>query len=473
MSYKELIGFYKKYGVLEYVSDLLEWDLNVMMPKSSAWARIEEFKVLTAVRHSLLISEKMGELLEASEDLNEEQEAVIKEINWEYERAKKVPVQLASQLEEVRSQTTILWQEAKEKNDFSIVEKKLEEYINLQKKYAHAIDPSKDPYEVLLEEKESGIPLKDVEQYFSEIKKGVLDILAAAKNKQKIDLGTVDKKKQQIFLKKFLEELTFDFDEGRMDESVHPFSVWKGRITVRYDHGWYDTLTAAMHEAGHAFYELGLPKEHFGTPLGMFRSISVHESQSIFWEKMIGHNQEFWDYFFNKLKNAYGLTISKSELLAHMRSVNKSVFRLKSDSLTYPLHIILRFEMERDLINGNIAISDAPKIWNEKVKESIGIEPSNDAEGILQDMHWYGLNLGYFPTYTLGTMMAAQLFAAFKREVGMKTLQEGNFQSVKNWLGEKIYKHGKRYSTKELIRLATGKELGTEDYLALLKERYL
>jgi carboxypeptidase Taq len=280
--------------------------------------------------------------------------------------------------------------------------------------------------------------------------------------------------KQSDFNTFIAKAIGYDFSKGRLDVSAHPFTSCYGRITTRYNDGWWPAISGTIHEAGHGMYEHNLPLKYFGIPLGQYCSMSIHESQSRLWENNVGKSKNFWKYFLPKLTESYDLDVDLDDFYKIINQVEPTLIRVDADELTYSLHIILRFEIELGLIEGNINFEKLPEVWNEKFRAYFDIVPPNDSLGVLQDIHWSWGNIGYFPTYTLGSMIAAQLFAAAEKDIPSlaTNLGEGKFDELRSWLNEKIWSHGKRYLTKEIIRNATGKNPDPDDYLNYLGKKY-
>jgi carboxypeptidase Taq len=371
------------------------------------------------------------------------------------------------------------WEQAKKNDTFSIWAPYLKKTIALHRQKAQAIDMTRNPYEVLFSEYEHGLSLQEMQQFLTEMRDALVPLLKRVKEKKKIDDTPLLKKlsddEQLVIAKKTMELVGYDFNKGRMDTSTHPFSAAFGRITTRFDKKWTEVLSCAMHEFGHAMYEHNLPIEHFGTPLGQAVSLGIHESQSRLWENHIGVSEEFWDFLLPHLQkevNHFDGLDAHSVFLAVNR-VDPGPIRVMADELTYTLHIIIRFELEQALIEGTIDADDLPEAWRKRYEDYLGITPSTDAQGCMQDVHWTE-SFGYFPTYSLGNMIAAQLYEAILRDIpDLKTqIRNGNFLQLHTWLIENVHKHGRKYSTKELVKHATGKELSTQAYITYLTEKF-
>jgi len=481
--YESFLGLVKKTYTLSGLADLIEWDMKVMMSPGELPVRIQQLSVAQALKQEILASDKLGSLLnrlKTMEDLSSDQIVNVREVDREYTRLKNVPEELVHKLTELSSKAEIDWEKARENNDFGAISPSLKQIVELSKQKANLMDSKKNPYEVLLGDYDDVFTVADIEAHFTKIKENIVPLLKKIKKSTQIERSfleaDVNEGVQYDFCKKIAETIGYDFDRGRLDKSTHPFTA-EYRITTRFTEGMMEAITATMHEAGHGMYEQGLPMEHYGTPLGMYRSLSLHESQSRLWENHVGLSKEFWNYFFPQLQESYVPVLNNVEIDIFYKAINKvepNFIRTLSDEITYSLHIMLRTELEQALIEGSLSVGDLPQKWNEKMQEYLGITPPTDTEGVLQDPHWYGGLIGYFPTYTLGSMMSAQQFNAVKREHPdlMQQFENGEFGTLKSWLNENIHKHGRRYSTKEIIERATGKPPGPEDFVKYLEEKY-
>ncbi len=477
--YETLLEIYKKSAILESISEVLEWDHEVMMPEGALPIRARQSSTLAALGHDILTCDEMRDLLVALEkgNFNSDQVANIREIKRSSERAKNVPNELVQELEDTRIKGVEAWKDARKKSDYTLFSSHLGKVFELSRKVAEYIDPNTHPYEVLLEEYEQDISIEEIRNHLNKIKEHLVPLIAKIKD-QEIDdsllLKDVALEKQSKFNNYIAKAIGYDFSKGRLDVSAHPFTACYGRITTRYNAGWWSAISGTIHEAGHGMYEHNLPIESFGTPLGQYCSMSVHESQSRMWENNVGKSKYFWKKFFPELRKSYDLDIELDDFYKIINKVEPSFIRTEADELTYSLHIILRFEIELGLMEEKISVKNLPEVWNEKFREYFGIVPPDDSLGVLQDIHWSCGNIGYFPTYTLGSMIAAQLFAAAEKDIPNLAINigEGRFDELISWLNKKIWSNGKRYLTKELIRNATGKDPGPDDYLDYLKNKY-
>lgn len=475
--YEELVSLIKDVGVLAGIRETLSWDQETMMPKGMALRRALESSVMAKITHEKHVDPRIGELLEQIEEstLNEEEQAQVREIRFHYERTIKVPSRIEEELAQKTSEASEVWAQAKKNNNFASFAPILKEIINLQKELAHAIDPTRPVYEVLYEDYEPGLSIAQTQELFDQVKSFVVPFLKRIVQKplpQAVEVD-VSKEVQKSFCHEIAEYIGYDFNRGRLDESNHPFTATT-RITTSFTHDWIFAIEATIHEAGHGMYEQGLPEKHYGTPLGTYASIAVHESQSRFWENHVGRSEAFWKSVLPKLNEAYDQNLDVGVFYAFLNTVKPSFIRVQADELTYPLHIIVRFELEQAIFKGELEVDDLPKAWNEKMQELLGITPEKDSLGVLQDVHWCWGSFAYFPTYSIGTMMAAQLNASMRKDIQDMDakIEKGDFVEIHTWLKEKIHAHGQRYRIHDLVKIATGKQLSANDYLAYLKEKF-
>ncbi len=473
-AYDDLLDLVKEQGVLGSVQGLLSWDQEVMMPAGQGQRRAEQRSAVAGLVHDLARRDEIGELLEEIEleELTQEEQAQVREIRWSYDRATSVSKELVRETERATSEAQEVWKEARADDDFERFAPHLERVTELKREYADQIDSDRDPYAVLFDDYERDISLETVERILSSIKKGISSLITTTEYEESILEFEPDRVQRDV-VRDIVESLGYDFDKGRLDTATHPFTAAGGRITTRYEN-WLEAITAAVHEAGHGMYEHGLPEEHFGTPLGDARSLTVHESQSRLFENHIGRSRAFWQQWLPRIQDEYGLEVDLEDLLRVVQRVEPGPIRVTADEVTYTIHIIVRFELERALVRDEIAVEELPAVWNEKMQEYLGVEPESDAEGVLQDVHWSMGNIGYFPTYTLGSVLAAQLFAAARDDIDdlQSRLRAGEYEPLRAWLHEHLWRHGKRYRTDELIEHATGKPLSADDYLDHLERRY-
>ncbi|MFB6227246.1 MAG: carboxypeptidase M32, partial [Halobacteriales archaeon] len=476
-AYANLLDQYERIASLQSASGVLSWDQQVTMPEGGTPARSKQQSTLSGLTHELLTDEEMGELLTELEnaELPGEQTATVREIRREHRRADRVPQDLIEEISRASSEALPIWEEAKSEDDFGTFAPKLEELLELKREYAEQIDPDRDPYEVLFEDYEPYVGIDTAERILERLRDELVPLIDDLNNADP-DLadpfeGTYAEDAQEAVSRDILDTLGYDWDRGRLDTSSHPFTSgnqFDCRITTRFNESDpLDALTATIHEFGHAQYTLGLLQEAFGTPLGQDRDLMVHESQSRFFENHVGRTEAFWEWALPTVREHFeGLDDASARDVyeAANQIYPENLIRVEADELTYHMHIILRFEIERDLIRGDLDVSEVPGVWNEKMEEYLGVRPDTDAEGCLQDIHWSHGAFGYFPTYSLGSVLAAQLDHHVRQDLDVDALvREGEFDPLREWMGERIHQHGCRYTTPDLIEEATG-EAFTADY---------
>ncbi|MFC5278587.1 carboxypeptidase M32 [Halorubrum rubrum] len=487
-AYDALLERAKRWNAVGSAAGVLGWDQQVMMPEGGTPARSKQLSALSSVRHDMLTDDETAALLAelADADLTDEESAVVREIRREHERADAVPVELVERISEASSEALAAWEEARAEDDFEAFAPHLERQVELKREYADHVDPDRDPYEVLFEEYEPCLSIERAEGILEELREALvpmIDAIRASDRDLAVDTfrGTFPTDDQEALARDALELVGYDFERGRLDVSSHPFTSgnqFDCRVTTRFDAS--DPLAAVgstIHEFGHAQYNLGLPQEHWGTPLGESRDLSVHESQSRLWENHVGRSRAFWELFLPTFEERFPETADATVEDAY-EAVNQvyedNLIRVEADELTYHLHIVVRFEIERDLVRGDLAVEDVPETWNDKYEQYLGIRPETDAEGCLQDIHWSHGNFGYFPTYSLGSVMAAQLYAAAESEIDdlEGSIADGDFDRLHGWLGENVHRHGSRYETNELVRRATGEDFSADAFLAYVEGKY-
>ena len=487
-AYTALLDEIKRYNAVESATEVLSWDQQVMMPEGGTPARSTQLSTLSSISHELLVDEDIGRYLEELDDasLTPEQQAVVREIRREYVRAARVPRDLIEEISTATTEALGAWESAREHDAFEEFAPHLERLVELKRQYAEHIDPDTDPYAVLFAEYEPCLSLSKTADILDELQETLVPLIEdirAADADLATDAfeGTFDTDSQESFSREVLTTLGYDFDRGRLDTSTHPFTSgnqFDARITTRFDESDpLGAITSTIHEFGHAYYTLGLPDDAFGTPLGSHRDLSVHESQSRLWENHVGRSAAFWELLLPKLQEAFPQTseLSAREAYEAANQVHdENLIRVEADELTYHLHIIVRFRIERELIGGDLAVDDVPDRWNRLYEEYLGITPPSDALGCLQDIHWSHGNFGYFPTYSLGSVMAAQLSAAADRELDDLDgdIRAGDFDALGEWLRANIHQHGRRYETDALVEHATGEPLSADAFTEYVTEKY-
>ncbi|WP_135820489.1 carboxypeptidase M32 [Halostella litorea] len=487
-TYEQFLAKVKRINNVGNASSVLQWDQEVMMPEGGTPARSQQLSTLSALHHELLTDDEMAEYLDelADADLTDEQAAVVREVRREYERAARVPTDLVEEISETTSEALPKWEQAKEEDDFSVFAPVLEDLIELKREYAEHIDPDADPYAVLFADYEPYLDLETAEETLKRLREELVPLIDDIRESD-ADLafdafdGEFDVDTQEELARDVLDTLGYDWDRGRLDTAPHPFSTgtqFDARVTTRFDaEDPLGALTSTVHEFGHASYTLGLPDEHYGTPLGESRDLSVHESQSRLWENHVGRSAAFWERFLPTMKERFPQIddVTPAEAYEAANEVYEdNLIRVEADELTYHMHIVVRFEIERELIEGDLDVEDVPEAWNDKYEEYLGVRPDTDAEGCLQDIHWSHGSFGYFPTYSLGSVLAAQLYAHAEDDIDdlAGKVREGEFEPLHDWLTENVHRHGARYTTPDLVEEATGEAFTADYFLDYATEKY-
>jgi carboxypeptidase Taq len=501
-TYEQFLAKVQRITNIGNARGVLNWDQEVMMPEDGTPARSQQLSALSAVSHELLTDDEMGEYLDELEDadLTEEQTAVVREVRRKYKRATKVPTELVEEISRTTSEALPKWEQAKEEDDFSVFAPVLEDLVELKREYAEHIDPDADPYSVLFAEYEPYLDLETAEETLARLREELVPLIDDVRESD-ADLafdafsvsasegsedgttsgGEFDVETQEELARDVLDTLGYDWDRGRLDTAPHPFSTgtqFDARVTTRFDEeDPLGALTSTVHEFGHATYTLGLPDDHYGTPLGESRDLSVHESQSRLWENHVGRSEAFWERFLPVMKERFPEIddVTPAEAYEAANEVYEdNLIRVEADELTYHMHIVVRFEIERELIEGDLDVADVPEAWNDKYEEYLGIRPETDAEGCLQDIHWSHGSFGYFPTYSLGSVLAAQLYANAEDDIDELegTIREGEFEPLHEWLTENVHRHGAKYTTPDLIEEATGEAFTADYFLDYVAEKY-
>ncbi len=492
-AYAELVRRSKELGVLNSCAGVLGWDQQTYMPTKGAGLRGEQMAFLAGLAHGKATDPKVGELLAAVEGselvTNPESDAAanVRELRRGYDRSTKLPAALVEELARVTTAAQQAWQQARTANDFPAFRPHLEKVVALKRQEAQAVGYTDHPYNALLDEYEPGATVAEVREVFAGLTRDLVPLIKAiGESGKKPDRGVLERdypvERQKVFAEAAAAAFGFDFAAGRLDTTAHPFCSGIGpgdcRITTRYNPKFFsEAFFGVLHETGHALYEQNLPAEHFGTPLGWACSLGIHESQSRLWENQVGRGRPFWGHFFPRLRQTFPTALAGVEFERFYFTINEvkpSLIRVEADEATYNLHVALRFELELGLVSGDLAVADLPGAWNESVKALLGLDVPDDTRGCLQDIHWAFGGIGYFPTYTLGNLYAAQFMAAARRDLdGLDDdFRRGEFGRLKSWLGENIHRHGQRYRAGELCRRATGAPLSAKPFVEYLNDKF-
>ncbi|WP_049971721.1 carboxypeptidase M32 [Haladaptatus cibarius] len=486
-TYDELETRIKRIANIGNATGILYWDQQTKMPEEGTPARAKQLSALQSITHELLTEERTGELLDEleSEELDDEQSAVVREIRRQYDRAIDVPSDLVTEIAETSSEAQPAWQEAKAEDEFETFEPYLDRLRELQIERAEHIDANKDPYEVMFEDGEPYLQLSTVERIFDELRDGLVPLIEdiqenGADIADDAFSGRYDTDTQEEVARAALDTLDYDWNRGRLDTAPHPFmsgTQFDARVTTRYnENDPIGSLTATIHEFGHASYQLGLRDDEYGTPLGDSRSSGIHESQSRFWENHVGRTKAFWELFLPTFKDHFPQAddVTVAEAYEAVNQVfTDNMIRVEADELTYHMHIILRSEIEQEFVGGELDVEEIPARWNELMDDYLGVVPETDSEGCLQDIHWTS-RFGGFQNYTVGSVFAAQLWATIEEEIDdpMERIREGDFAPIRDWLTENIHQQGQTYTTDDLIEEATGEPLTADYFLEYVEEKY-
>ncbi|GAA0211790.1 carboxypeptidase M32 [Halobaculum roseum] len=485
-AYRDLMDRYARISHLESGSGVLYWDQQVTMPTGGTAARGKQLAALSATTHEKLTGEGIADALDAAEDagLDGDRTANVREIRRRHERNRSVPEELVEELTEQQSASQQVWKEAKADDDFDRFAPTLETLRDLHVERAEAIDPDRPAYEVMYEDGEPYLPLERLEEVFEELKAGLVPLIEEIEAAD-VDLaspfvaaGPYDDATQRDLSESVLDLLNYPDDRGRLDVSAHPFTSgnqFDARITTRFKpEDPMDAFTATVHEFGHASYELGLPDGRFGEPLGASLSSGVHESQSRFWENHVARTEPFWEGFVDEANDHLGTDATAREAYEAVNQIYpENLIRVEADELTYHLHIILRCEIDRAFVEGDVSVEEIPAVWNEKMDDYLGVVPDTDADGCLQDIHWSS-RFAAFQGYTIGSVLAAQLDHAMREDLGDvdALIREGDLQPLWEWMTEHVHRHGRRYPTDELVEVATGEPLTAEYFLDYVEEKF-
>jgi carboxypeptidase Taq len=481
--------YLKNIEYLQSISALAHWDTRVNIPKKGIPHRGEVLGYLSGEIYKLQTSDIIKEFIDyfaLIDNLDDVTKAMVEKVKKEYNQTKKIPEERYREYVIAVSNSEAAWEDGKHKSDFSLFQPHLEKIVQFNKEFIEYWGYEKNKYDTLLDFYEPGITVDRLDIVFGELREAIVSLLKKVQNSSvnpKSEIFTVNfpKQAQEEFGIFVLKQIGFDFDGGRLDESVHPFTINFNnkdvRITTRYhEDDFRSALFGTIHEGGHAMYEQDIPDELSGTLLNAGVSMGVHESQSRYYENILGRSKEFWMYFYPEAQKRFKQFegVSFEEFYKAINDVRTSLIRIEADELTYSLHIIIRYEIEKALINGEIEVKDLPTVWNAKYKEYLGVEPEKDSEGVLQDVHWSGGMLGYFPSYALGNLYGAQFLSKMIKDLPnyYSDVEAGKFEFIKSWLKENIHKYGSIYKPSELIKRVTGEDLTARYFIDYLNKKY-
>lgn len=488
---QEFHEYVKKMAAYNEALSLIFWDMRTGAPKKGIEQRSEVVGMLSSEVFKMSTSEKMAYFIDTlsneKDQLSDITVKQLEECKKEYDRNKKIPEDEYKEYVVLLSKSESKWEEAKAASDFSLFQPYLEEVVKYNRKFLEYWGYEGNPYNVLLDLYEPGMTVDVLDQVFGQLRERIVPLVKKimdSGNKPETDFlfHHFPKSKQREFSIELLKELGYDFEAGRLDETVHPFEITLNigdvRITTKYDEKDFRTAVfGTIHECGHAIYEQNISPKLTGTLLASGTSMGIHESQSLFFENFIGRNYSFWKKHYELLKKYAPEQFSHVSLDDFYRAINESkpsLIRIEADELTYPLHIMVRYEIEKALFNGELEVKDLPEVWNKKYEEYLGVVPKHNGEGVLQDVHWSGGSFGYFPSYALGYMYAAQFKHSMLKDLPNfdSLLEEGDITPIKKWLNEKIHQHGKMKKPLELLHEITGEGLNAQYLIDYLEEKY-
>jgi carboxypeptidase Taq len=490
---EELYKIVKQASLLSSCAGVLEWDERTYMPVKGAAHRGDQKALLSGMVHEQFTAPKVGELLAAVEsaglarDQSSTDAVNIRELRRLYDKNVRIPKSLVEELARVTTLAENAWMEARKKGDSKEFLPWLAKVVELKRQQAKAVGYKNEPYDALLDDFEPGETAQNIKKVFEGLKPPLVKLVGAiAGSSRKPNVSILEREydisKQEIIGKMAATAIGFDMDAGRLDITTHPFCTGLGpgdtRITTRYSPRHFgQAFFGIMHETGHALYDQGLDRQHYGLPMGDSVSLGIHESQSRMWENLVGRSKPFWQYFYPWVQKLFWESLGDvtfDDFYFAINDVRPSFIRVEADEVTYNLHILLRFEIEHAIFSGDLKSDDVPGAWNEKFRNYFGMTPPDDAAGCLQDVHWSAGLIGYFPTYTLGNLYASQFFAKAKRDLGdlEEQLSQGQFAGLLGWLRENIHCHGQRYRAEELVKRVTGQPLNHDYLISHLKEKY-
>lgn len=487
---KEFLEYVKKMEAYNEALGLIYWDLRTGAPKQGVEQRSEVIGMLSTDVFKMSTSEEMAtyiaELTGNESILSEITLKTLLECKKEYDLNKKIPAEEYKEYVILQSKAESVWEEAKAKSDFDMFRPYLEKLVAMTKRFIQYWGYKGNKYNTLLDMYEPGVTVEVLDKVFGQLREKIVPLVhKISESKHKLETDFLfehfPKEKQRDFSLKILKQMGYNFNAGRLDETVHPFATGLNpgdvRVTTKYDENDFRTAVfGTIHEGGHALYEQNISPDLIGTPLCSGTSMGIHESQSLFYENFVGRHYSFWKKNYDLLKE-HSTQFGEVSLDDFYKAINESkpsLIRIEADELTYPLHIIIRYEIEKGLFNDEIEVKDLPEIWNKKYEQYLGIKPENDGQGVLQDVHWSGGSFGYFPSYALGYMYAAQLKNAMLQDIPNydQLLEEGNLLPIKEWFTDRIHKYGKMKKPLDILKEVTGEELNANHLIDYLYEKY-
>ncbi len=483
----------KETALLRSASELLQWDERTKLPAAAGAFRAEQITYLSGLIHARQTDPKIGEWLgeladsPLAQDPHSDPGTTIRQLRREYEKLIKMPQALVEELTRAAVLGQQAWAQARESDDFASFQPLLQRIVELKREQAEAVGYSESPYDALLDDFEPDATTAQVAKVLEALRVDLVPLVGEIADSGRTPRTEVLRRHYPRAAQEELglaaaAELGFDLTRGRLDVTSHPFCTSLGpndcRITTRYDERYFPSaFFSILHEAGHGMYDQGLRREQFGLPPGTYVSLGVHESQSRLWENCVGRSKAFWQYFYAQAQQQFPESLGDVELDEFWFAINDvrpSLIRVEADECTYNLHIIIRFELEQALISGDLSVSELPVAWNDKYKQYLGIEPPNDADGVLQDIHWSAALIGYFPTYSLGNLYSAQLYDRANRDIGPlpDQFRQGDFRPLLEWLNLHIHQPGQCFSAAGLIERVAGETVDHQPLVRYLRQKY-
>jgi carboxypeptidase Taq len=487
-TYSDFLSIVKELGALDQIGGLLTWDEETYIPPGAVPDRAIQKAALTGIVHERLTSPKMGRLLRELRKrpaLTPDQRVIVREMDRKHRRATSIPKALLQEISRTESLALQAWVKARKEKDYKGFEPLLKKMLGLKAKVAECVGYEDRPYDALLDEYEPYMKSAEVETLFARFRDKLVPVVSKILEckthvDESVAKGDFPEEKQRLFLLEVIKGIGYSLERGRMDVAPHPFTVGSMRdvrITVRYDiHDVRPAIFGAIHEAGHGMYEQGYLEKYYHTPLAESISLGIHESQSRMWENIVGRSLPFWTHFLPNLQAVFPSMsgVTPEQFHRAVNTVKKSFIRVEADEVTYNLHVMLRFEVENAIFEGKLKTPEIPQFWNERFENYLGLKVPDDSQGCLQDIHWSIGALGYFPTYSLGTIYATQLYDRAKKDIpGLEDqISAGNFAQILGWLRKNVHNQGKRFGASDLIKRVTGEGLNEDHFLRYLKQKY-
>jgi carboxypeptidase Taq len=498
-NYRRLLEKVKNIFILQSATSVIHWDTETMMPPKAIFLRSHQLAFLNRIEHTMSTDPQIGKLLEkimknpSYDKLNPVQKRNVYLIKKNFDEQTKLPGDLVAEIAKQQTVTVDVWKKAKAADDFSMFKPKLEKLVDLKKEAAEILMEVKEtavPYDALIDIFEPRMSSETINKLFGELREGLVSLIMKCESSPKQPDVSVIKRQVPVDIQRKISRIISEFvgydieskgAGGRIDETVHPFTSGyydDVRVTTRYyKKNFSSAVFSTLHECGHALYNQNLNPEWMFQPVGTSCSMGFHESQSRFVENIVGRSREFWTYFLPQLMGLAGNILSNVDLDTTVHAINQvrsSKIRIEADEVTYSLHIIIRFNLERDLFADKITVAELPEVWNQRYKDYLGVDIENDSEGVMQDTHWASGLYGYFPSYTLGNIYSGQILAAIKREMPewKQQIEQGYFHDTKQWLIKNVQSHGNLYDPQDLIKKITGEERSIKPYLSYLNEKY-